>query len=88
MAPTTKVTETGLEAPGPLISPQTPSQKNPVKSTVDTALKPGWVILVLGGAGYLLSETKIFGPTLSIVLMAATIYQLTNYIGSRKAGGT
>lgn len=54
-----------------------------VKSTADAALKPGWVILVLGGSGYLLSETRVIGPILSILLATAAIYQLTQYIGSR-----
>lgn len=54
-----------------------------IKSTADAALKPGWVILVLGGSGYLLSETRVIGPILSILLATAAIYQLTQYIGSR-----
>lgn len=58
----------------------------PVQYTTK-ALKPGWVILVLGGSAYVLSETRFIGATLSIVLMAATIFQINQYIQTRKSGG-
>lgn len=55
-------------------------------SKIDSTLKPAWVILALGGSSYLLSETRILGPILSIILAAATIYQLNQYIQARRAG--
>ncbi len=69
--------------------PNTSNKKKPSPLTTipTTALKPGWVILALGTAGYVLSETHIFGPMLSIVLMAATIFQLNQYRQAKSAGG-
>ena len=52
---------------------------------IDTALKPGWVVLVMGGAGYLLSETKVIGPLVSVLLAVATLYQINQYIQTRKS---
>lgn len=46
---------------------------------------PGWVILGVGFAGYLLSETRVIGPLFTIVIMVAIIFQLNSYI--KQKGG-
>jgi hypothetical protein len=61
------------------------SARAAVQQKITGALTPGWVILALGTTGYLLSETKIFGPLLAILLAIATIYQLNQYV--QKKGG-
>ena len=67
-----------------------PNKKTETKSAptqiVSKVLAPGWHILALGAAGYILSETRIIGPTLSILLMSATIFQLNQYFQAKKAG--
>jgi hypothetical protein len=59
-----------------------------VDSALQKSLKPGWVVLVLGGLGYATSETHIIGPFLAIVLSAATIYQLNQYFQAKKGSTT
>ncbi len=69
-------------------TPKTNSTKQSLPTNIATKLlTPGWVILALGGSSYILSETQIIGPTVSILLMAATIFQLNQYRLSKKAGG-
>lgn len=55
------------------------------RQKITGALTPGWVILGLGVTGYLLSETRIFGPVLAILLAMATVYQLNQY--TQQKGG-
>lgn len=50
-----------------------------LSSNVAAIVKPGWVILVLGVGGYLLSETRIIGPLLAILLALGTIFQLNQW---------
>jgi ABC-type transport system involved in cytochrome bd biosynthesis fused ATPase/permease subunit len=56
-----------------------------VKQQVTGAMTAGWVILALGASGYLLSETKIFGPLVAVFLSIATIFQLNQWV-QRKGG--
>lgn len=61
------------------VSTTAASLASKVKSTVGSNA-PGWVILVIGLAGYMLSETRIIGPIFTIVVIVATIFQLNQYL--------
>jgi hypothetical protein len=58
--------------------------KSKASSTVGSNA-PGWVILVIGGAAYMLSETRIIGPIFSILVIVAALFQIDQYI--RGKGG-
>jgi hypothetical protein len=84
-----------MPSPGASDYAKPPSQttltpdKTSILSTVDGALqksmKPGWVIIVLGGGAYFMSETRIVGPFLAIILSCATIYQINQYFQAKKS---
>jgi hypothetical protein len=61
----------------------TPSKLSTIDTALQKSMKPGWVILVLGAGGYFLSETRIVGPFLAIILSAATIYQINQYFQAK-----
>jgi hypothetical protein len=49
-------------------------------------IKPGWVILLMGAGGYLLSETRIIGPIWALILILATIFQLNQWRAANNIG--
>lgn len=51
---------------------------------VNGALVAGWKVMAFAAAGYLLSETRILGPIVAIILALATIYQLNQWEQTRK----
>lgn len=56
--------------------------KKKVSSTIG-AQAPAWIILGVGLAGYMLSETRIVGPILTLLIMVATLFQLNQYIAQK-----
>lgn len=65
-----------------------PSASDTVKKLANSSAKvPGWLIAGAGALGYVLSDTQIIGPFYSVILIVASLAQLSYYTTQRLQQG-